>query len=129
MDEINKVFMPVFNDMYMAKFRKRFVDLLLMVENEDLDEDHKVKEYSQVVDVNVFFLTYWLAYVYNRELASGKCSFSGLNVYDSDPSSDIYDLPGGIPFLARICYVIYVIIAIPSVKSILPSSSIRPSML
>lgn len=113
MNEINKVFMPVFNDMYMAKFRKRFVDLLLMVENEDLDENHKVKEYSQVVDVNVFFLTYWLAYVYNRELASGKCGQVRslvMNVYDSDPSSDIYDLPGGIPYLARICYVIYVII-------------------
>lgn len=114
MNEINKIFMPVFNDMYMAKFRKRFIELLLMVENEGVDQDHANMEYSQVVDVNVFFLTYWLAYVYNRELSSGKCGQVRslvMNVYDSDPSSNIYDLPGGIPFLARICYVIYVIIA------------------
>lgn len=116
MKVINKTFMPVFNDMYMAKFRKRFADLLLMVENDgkqEGDEDF-IKNTTQVVDVNIFFLTYWLAYVYERELDTGKngqVRSLVMNVYDSDPSSNIYDLPGGIPYLARLCYVIYVIIS------------------
>ena len=108
MKEIDKVFMPVFNDPYMKRFRQSFTQLFNDVDSADYTEDMKSR-----VDVTVFFVTYWLASVYEKEYTSGKCAYVKnlvMNVYDCDPSSNIYDLAGGKAYVANVCFTIYTII-------------------
>lgn len=106
MKYINDVFMPVFNDSNMTKFRGSFIKLCLM---------DKLEGSSQsTVEVVTFFMTYWLAKMYEREYQSGKCARVKtfiMNVYDCDPSSDIYDCDGGKDYMASVGYTIFMIIA------------------
>lgn len=106
MKYINDVFMPVFNDSNMTKFRGAFIKLCLM---------DKLEGSSQsTVEVVTFFLTFWLAKMYEREYQSGKCARIKtfiMNVYDCDPSSDIYDCDGGKDYMASLGYTIFMIIA------------------
>lgn len=104
---INRIFMPVFNDKNMTKFRVAFKKICLLPKLEGANEN--------VVDVIVFFMTYWLAKIYEKEYQSGKCAYVKtfiMNIYDVDPSSNIYDLPGGKDFIINVGYTIYMIIMV-----------------
>lgn len=108
MKEVDKVFMPVFNDQYMKRFRQSFTELFETVDSASYTEDQKSR-----IEVSVFFITYWLASVYEREYTSGKCAYVKnlvMNVYDCDKSSNIYDLEGGKVYVANVCFTIFSII-------------------
>ena len=88
---INQIFMPVFHDEHMLKFRKAFKKFSLP------EEDNNV-----LIAFNLFF-TYWLANIYEKEHKSGKSSHVKvfvMNYYDME--SGIYDLPGGIEHCAAV---------------------------
>lgn len=102
---INSTFMPVFNDQNMAKFRNAFKSICMV--------GKEFEARMEVTDVTVFFLTYWLAKMYEKEYQSGKCAYVKtfvMNFYDLDPSSMIYDLDGGRDYMFSVGYTLYMII-------------------
>lgn len=106
MDYIDEVFLSVFNDAKMARFRQSFADHVIMPL---MDEGYE----ADMVHVMIFFFTFWLAKIYEREFTSGKCAevkVFVMNVYDCDPSSNIYDLAGGKEFFNRIAYNLFMTI-------------------
>jgi hypothetical protein len=109
MKYIDKVFMPVFNDKYMTRFRKSFTEQVMLAK----EDPEKVNK--NVIDVMVFFMTYWLAKTYEKEYQNGKCAVAKvfvMNIYDMDPSSGIYDLPGGSEYMINVGYTIYMILMV-----------------
>lgn len=110
MKYVDGVFMKVFNDQHMSRFRAEFKQLCFNGADKNVDETAQ-----SMVDVYIFFITYWLASVYEKEYESGKCAYVKnlvMNVYDADPSSNIYDLAGGVSYLASVCFTIYSMISI-----------------
>ena len=110
MKYVDSVFMKVFNDQYMKRFRNAFKNLCFDGADGNMSELAKSK-----IDVDIFFITYWLARVYEQEYDTGKCAYVKnlvMNVYDADPSSNIFDLIGGTAYLASVCFTIYSMMAI-----------------
>ena len=67
-----------------------------------------------MVSVLVFFMTYWLAKIHEKELTSGYCADVKtfiMNVYDTDPSSNIYDVVGGKEFFYDTAYWIFMMLS------------------
>lgn len=102
---INSIFDKVFNDHNMTRFRTSIVKYAFLPNMDGANED--------MVSVMTFFMTFWLAKVYEREYTSGKCAEVKtfiMNVYDSDPSSNIYDLTGGKQYFYDLAYSLFAII-------------------
>ena len=109
MGYIDKIFMPVFNDKYMQRFRQG-VKTLVNDGSRQLSADAQTRE-----DISIYFMTYWLASVYEKEKDSGKCAYVKnlvMNVYDCDPSSNIFDLAGGKQGVGNVCYTIFMILGV-----------------
>ena len=106
MSYINRVMKPVFNDQNMTRFRSSMTDRILMPKLEGANRD--------MVSVLVFFMTYWLAKIHEKELTSGYCADVKtfiMNVYDTDPSSNIYDVVGGKEFFYDTAYWIFMMLS------------------
>jgi hypothetical protein len=107
MKYVNKVFMPVFNDKNMTKFRRIFTS---MVAPKTLpNQGENLAWTSDKIDVFVFFLTYWLAHVFEAEYESGKCAYVKtlvMNFYDCEGSGAIYDLPGGPSYMVEVGFLL-----------------------
>lgn len=102
---INSIFDKVFNDHNMTRFRTSIVKNAFLPNMDGANED--------MVNVMTFFMTFWLAKVYEREYTSGKCAEVKtfiMNVYDADPSSNIYDLAGGKQYFYDLAYSLFTII-------------------
>lgn len=101
---INNVFMSVFNDNNMQRFRN-------CIENNAIKPNYQSgTDETDFIKVMVFFMTYWLAKNYEKEYASGKCAeikVFVMNAYDSDSSTKIYDLPGGSAYYFNVVYSIF----------------------
>ena len=101
---INSVFMSVFNDNNMQRFRN-------CIENNAIKPNYQSgTDETDFIKVMVFFMTYWLAKNYEKEYASGKCAeikVFVMNAYDSDGSTKIYDLPGGSAYYFNVVYSIF----------------------
>lgn len=110
---VNKIFMPVFNDSNMSRFRAAFIDLSV--------RQHKDDPVTPNAEVMTFFMTFWLAKMYEREFKSGKCSYVKtfvMNFYDM--RAGIFDCPGGVELGSAIGNTIFVIltatVAVPRKK-------------
>ena len=101
---INNVFMPVFNDNNMQRFRN-------CIENNAIKPNYQSgTDETDFIKVMVFFMTYWLAKNYEKEYTSGKCAeikVFVMNAYDSDSSTKIYDLPAGSAYYFNLVYSIF----------------------
>lgn len=101
---INSVFMPVFNDNNMQRFRN-------CIENNAIKPNYQSgTDETDFIKVMVFFMTYWLAKNYEKEYTSGKCAeikVFVMNAYDSDSSTKIYDLPAGSAYYFNLVYSIF----------------------
>lgn len=103
MKHIDDIFEGVFHDEHMTRFRKILTDEAVSPNLQDGDRD--------VIAVMVFFMTYWLSVIYEREFTSGKCAEVKtfvMNIYDS--VSGIYDLPGGREYFYNLAYAMFTII-------------------
>lgn len=101
MAEMDKVFMPVFDDSHMAKFRQAFASAIM---TEKMDAKH--------TNVLVFFMTYWLAKVYEQEFSSGKCAYVKtfiMNFYDM--ASNMYDCQYGPAYMATVGQTIFSLVS------------------
>ena len=105
---INAVFMSVFNDNNMQRFRN-------CIENNAIKPNYQSgSDETDFIKVMVFFMTYWLAKNYEKEYASGKCAeikVFVMNAYDSDSSTKIYDLPAGSAYYFNVVYSIFCMLA------------------
>ena len=101
MVELDKIMMPVFADQHMTKFRKQFTTYIA--------EDPVSPNRPMVM---IFFITFWLAKVYEQEFTSGKCAFVKSLVMDVyDVASGMYDCIYGDKYIQSVCQTIYVLIS------------------
>lgn len=101
MAEVDRIFMPVFSDNHMSKFRQALADTIM---TDKMDANN--------TKVLIFFMTYWLAKVYEQEFTSGKCSYVKtfiMNFYDI--ASKMYDCKYGVGFMAMTGQTMFSLIA------------------
>lgn len=105
MKYINRVLQPETNDPNLMRFRRDFIEHSVLP-----NVGKNVSADDSSVTVPVFFMTYWLATVFEKEFQSGKAvevKLFILNYHDADKSSNIYDLPGGKAYLYAMGYLIF----------------------
>lgn len=105
---IDRVMSNQFNDVHMGKFRNVVGNMVTAHETQDFDK----KISKDRLGVIVFFMTYWLATVYEKEFESGKCAEVKtlvMAVYDCDVNSRIYDMPGGPALVESFIYLMFTV--------------------
>ena len=110
MKYIDKIFKSIFNDEHMVRFRSGLTDRILMPKLLKLEGNAN----RDAVSVMVFFMTYWLASIHEKEYTSGKCADIKtfvMNVYDTDPKMAIYDIVGGAGFFYEVAFQIFLLLA------------------
>ena len=108
MAEMDKILMPVFNDQHMTKFRQTFASSIM---TEKMDAKH--------TNVLVFFMTYWLAKVYEQEFDSGKCAYVKtfiMNFYDM--ASKMYDCQYGPAYMATMGQTIFSLVSFAATANV-----------
>ena len=105
---VDRVLSNQFNDVHMARFRNAIQNMVVSHETPDFDK----KISKDRLGVIIFFMTYWLATVYEKEFESGKCAEVKtyiMSVYDCDVNNRIYDMPGGPALVESFSYLMFTI--------------------
>jgi len=105
---VDRVLSNQFNDVHMARFRNAVQNMVISHETPDFDK----KISKDRLGVIIFFMTYWLATVYEKEFESGKCAEVKtyiMSVYDCDVNNRIYDMPGGPALVESFSYLMFTI--------------------
>lgn len=111
---INQIFLSTYRDKNMSAFRSRMASMVMLA-NQQTPEEGKEVEISDNMKVDLLFVTYWLAKVYEAEFNSGKCSYIKtfiMNTYDTSVQSGMnFDIKGGITLHALTVRVVYTLLS------------------